>query len=808
MIAAAWRDVRYAARALGRAPGFAVLAVVIVAVGVGANTAIFSVVNAALLRPLPYPRDVELVLVSGSDRTTGQPTFSATPANFLDWRARNRSFTGMAGFRQSALTWSGTDHPERIAGALVSVNFFDVLEVRPAIGRGLAAADGERGAPRVAVISDAMWRNRFGGRPDILGQIARLNDEPHTIVGVMAPGVEYPDKTEIWTSPHWPVPDDPLSPGADPSANRSHGYFSVLARLAPGVSFDAARADMNRVALALEALYPDDNRNAGVALTRMRTELVGGVRATMLLLFAAVGLLLLIATANISGLLMARATLRQQEIAIRAALGATRGRIVAQLLAESILLAALGGGAGVLLAMWLVTPLVALSPSDLAVAGAVTIDWPVLLFGLGCSALVGVLFGLAPALQLSRVDVIDDLKHSARGGVGVGQRRLRAALVTGEIALSLVLLVTAGVTVRSFIRVQEMAPGFEPNDVLTVTLSAPPNRYADEARRAEYWDRILASLRGIPGVEAAGAISRLPLLPGNSTRGLFIRSLPADAQPTAQYRTASADYFKVMAIPILSGRAIEDADRENRPAVAVVSSAAARRFWPGRDAVGETFQINVPGPDYAVVGIAGDVRSASLEVGPEPTIYVPFRQDAFPFMTFVMKTPASAGAMSSAVRTAIWLVDRDVPVGPIRTMDDTLSNSLSRRRFSVTLLSLFGITAVMLAAVGLYGVLAFIVSQRRREIGVRIALGATARDVIGDVLGQGLRLAGLGLILGLALAMVTTRLMAAFLFGTSPTDAVTFAAAAALLAIIAAAASLVPALRASRVDPLVALRDD
>jgi putative ABC transport system permease protein len=417
---------------------------------------------------------------------------------------------------------------------------------------------------------------------------------------------------------------------------------------------------------------------------------------------------------------------------------------------------------------------------------------------------------------MSRLNVNEDLKQTARGSISARQRRLRAILVAGEIALSLVLLVAAGLTVRSFIQVQRVSSGFDPDRVLTVTVAPPSTRYSTQAQRADFWERTVQAVRQIPGVQHAAAISRLPLLPGNSTRGLSIKDLPTNAQPSAHYRTASPEYFAVMSIPLLRGRVFEEADREGRPMVAIVSSSTAQRYWPGRDPVGQHFQINVPGPEYTIVGVVGDVRSASLEITPQPTIYVPYRQDAFPFMTLVMRTAGSADAspiqrsasLQASVRQAIWQVDKDQPIGAVLTMDEQLSHSMQRRRFSVTLLSIFGVVAALLAAVGLYGVLAFIVSQRRREIGVRIALGATGRDVITDVLGHGLRLAGLGMAVGLALALATTRLMSALLFGTSPTDIATFAGAATLLALIAVAASLVPALRASRVDPLVALRED
>ncbi len=803
------QDLRYARRTFVRAPGFTCLAIAMIAIGVGANAAIFSVVNATVLRPLPFPRDGDLVLVSLSNRQTRQNFNNANSANFLDWRVRNRSFTGLAAFRESGVTMSSGDHPERLNGAMVNANFFDVLQVKPALGRGFVPADEVHGADRVAVISDALWRERFGARVDILGRSVRFDDERYDIVGVAPPHMDYPGKAQVWIPPHWSVPDDPLlPPSQDPSADRSHGYFFVLGRVKPGVTFDAAVADMDAVAAGLERDYPQANQNLGIAITKLRDDLVGSdVRSTTLLLFSAVGVLLLIAAANVSSLLMARATARHQEMAVRMAIGATRGRILTQLMTESVVLALAGGTAGVLLALWMVAALLRFSPADLTVAGDVTIDTTVLLFGLATSTVTGLLFGLAPARQLSALNVNEDLKQSARGASSARQRRVRAVLVAGEIALSLVLLIAAGLTVRSFVQLQRVPPGFEPDRVLTASISPMPARYMP-AERGEFWERTRDALRNTPGIERVGATSRLPLLPGNSRRGLAIGSLPANAQPVADYRTASPDYFGVMGIPLLRGRAFEDGDRENRPLVAVVSQSAAQAFWPGRDPIGERFQINVPGPDITVVGVVGDVHSASLELASQPTVYVPYRQDAFPFMTFTLKTQAGGAALANAIRAAVWSVDKDQPIGPVLTMDERRSNSMVRRRYGVTLLTAFGSTAVLLAAVGLYGVLAFIVSNRRREIGVRIALGATAIDVVGEVLGHGLRLTGLGMAIGLALALAVTRLMSTLLFGIGPTDAATFAGAAALLALVAVAASLIPALRASRVDPLTALRDE
>jgi len=806
MIDTLLHDLRYAARTLRRSPGFLLLTILTIAVGVGANAAIFSIVNAVLLRPLPFPRPNDLVLVTDTNRQTKQSNGDATPANFLDWRIRHHSFTGLAAFRQARFTFTGADRPESIPGAIVNVSFFDVLDIKPALGRGFSAADEEPGAPRVALISDGFWRQRFGGRVDGIGHTVRLNDEPYAVIGVMPAGIDYPDKSRVWVAPHWRVPDDPLAPTVDPAPQRTHGYMSVLARLQEGRSIESAQSDMDAVAAAMERDFPNDNRNSGVLLTPLRSDLVSDVRQTVLLLFASVGLLLLIATANVSGLLLARATARHQEMAVRIALGASGSRILTQLLTESLVLAVLGGAAGVLLAMWLVGPLVALSPADLGVAGAVTVDTSVLLFGLAVSTVAGLLFGLAPAHQLARLDVHADLKHGARGGSGSGQRRIRAVLVAGEIALSLVLLVGAGLTIRSFIKLQHEPAGFNPDHVLTLTVSLPTARYPTPGQKAEFWQRALDALRQVPGVQLAAATSRLPLLPGNSTRGLMIRDLPPNAQASAHYRTASPDYFRAMGIQVLRGRAFEEADREGRPLVAVVSASAVRRFWPNRDPIGERFSIDEP--EIAIVGVVGDVHAAALDKPPQPTVYVPYRQDPWPSMVFALRTTAAPSTLTNAVREAIWQVDKDQPVGAVLTMDEQLSNSLTRRRFSVTLLSAFGAVAVSLAAIGLYGVLAFIVAQRRREIGVRMALGAQPRDVIADVMGQGLRLAALGIVVGIGLALAGTRLLSSMLFGTSPTDALTFAGVATLLVSIAAAASLFPALRASRVDPLVALRDE
>jgi putative ABC transport system permease protein len=800
------QDLRYALRTFVRNPGFTALAILTIAIGVGANTAIFSIVNDVLIRPLPFDHPDALVLMSHANRQTRQNTGNASPANFLDWRKRNHSFTGLAAYRDAGFTLASADRPERVRGALVNANFFDVLGVSPAQGRAFRSEDEGPGAPRVVILSDAFWKQRFGGRSDAVGQTVRLNDEPHAIVGVMPPGIDFPDDAQVWTPPHWLVPDDSLAASSDPSPQRGHGYILVLGRIKPGVTHEQAQVDMDTVAAGLERDYPDANLNTGVALTSLRNELVGDVRPTLIMLLAAVGVLLLIATANVSGLLIARATARHQEMALRVAIGATRRRILAQLLTESVLLAVLGGACGVLLAMWMVTPLSAMSPADLGVTGEVRIDVQVLLFALGVSTLAGLVFGLAPARQLMDVSIHDDLKQGARGGSSPRQRRIRAALVAAEIALSLVLLVAAGLTIKSFILLQRVPAGFDTDHVLTLSVGLPTAHYATSTQKADFWQHAVESLRAVPGVTLVGATSRLPLSGGNSTRGLTIDDKVLTPGAEADYRTASPDYFPAIGIPVLRGRGFREDDRENRPLVAVISASMAKRYWPDVDPIGHHFVIDTA--PITVVGVVGDVHHASLEATPRPTIYVPYRQDAWPSMTFALRTTAAPATLAASVRQAIWQVDKDQPVGAVRTMDEQLSRSLSRRRFSVTLLTAFGAIAVLLAAIGLYGVLAFIVAQRRREIGVRMALGAQPRDVVADVLGQGLRLALLGVGVGIGLALAATRLINSLLFGTSPTDVATFAGVATLLIVVAIAASLVPALRASRVDPLAALRDE
>jgi putative ABC transport system permease protein len=577
-----------------------------------------------------------------------------------------------------------------------------------------------------------------------------------------------------------------------------------------GITLARAQADLDRVAATLEADYTDDNANIGVGLTSVRDYLAGDLRPTLWLLLAAVGALLLIAAANVAGLLVARAASRQHEVALRVALGATPLRLVAQFLTESTLLAIVGGTVGVLLASALTDSLAALSPADLRPGGAVHVNGQVLLFSLAISLATGLAFGLAPSRQLLRLSLHDDLKQSGRVGGNGAPRRLRTILVATEIALSLVLLVTAGLTITSLIKLQRESPGFDPNGVLTVEVALANAKYPTPETKRAFWNQTVSALQRIPGLRAVAASNRLPMVHGNSRRGLTIPGLAPDliADAGANYRVVTPEYFRTMGIPLVGGRSFTEADRDGGAPVAIVSASMAARYWPNGDALGRSFAISATNVQMTIVGIVGDVHHSSLEDQLWPSFYVPLQQNPWAAMTLAIRTDTPPTAIAGVVRDAIWSVDKDQAIGPMLTMDERLSGTMARRRFSVTLFTCFGVAAAALAAVGLYGVLAFIVAQRGREIGVRLALGATRWSVLSEVIGQGVRLAAIGIAAGLALALGATRLLRALLYGTTPSDAPTLVIVSVLLVGLAALASVVPAVRASRVDPLIALRED
>jgi len=802
------QDLRYGARTFLKQPGFTLIAVITLALGVGANAAIFSVANMALLRPLPYQNPDELVMVWETAPKLGFPHNDVAPANFIDWRDQNRVFTQIAAFGGASLSLTGQGEPERIEGERVSASLFPLLGVAPALGRVFTEQEDRSGAQSVIVLSHSLWQRRFGGDTGLIGQSLTLNNHPYTVVGVMPAHFRFPGREqEFWV---------PMAFEPDEAAGRGDHYLSVVARLKPGVTRRQAQAEMDAIAARLLQQYPRTNTDQGVALVQLHEEFAGAIRKPLLILMGVVGFVLLIACANLTNLLLARATQRASELTIRAALGASRMRLIRQLLTESVLLALSGGAVGALLAIWGVDLLETLVPENLAQARGVVMDWRVFGFSGAVSLLTGVLFGLAPALQISKLNLTEALKEGGRSGAGSGSRgRLRGALVIGEIALSLVLLTGAGLMIKSFYRLTGVDTGFQPDKSLTMRMHLSGEKYGDSVKRRTFYDHMLQQVQSIPGVQSAGVITQLPL----TTQGLsFTFSLegqpptPASNLPLAVFRVISQDYFRAMGVPLLRGRSFTPQDSADAQAVVVINRTMAERFWPGQEALGKRFKIGAsdnPNPLMMVVGVVGDVRQSSLDQTLKPEIYVSHLQDRRFFAIprdLVVRTTGDPLAMAAAVRAEIWELDKELPLYQVRTMEQILSASVVGQRFNMLLLTVFAALALLLAAVGIYGLMSYATAQRAREIGVRLALGARASDVLRLVMKQGLILTVSGVAIGLAGAFALTRLMTGLLFGVSATDPSTFTLIAALLTLVALAACWIPARRAARVDPMVALR--
>ena len=801
------QDLRYAIRMMINNRAFSVVAVLVLALGIGANSVIFSVVNAVLLRSSPYPDSGRIIMVFESDvqRRTRE---AIAAGNFLDWRDQNHVFENLATYREETFNLTGTDRPERAWGVITTSALFPVLGVNPILGRVFGPDEESLGTSRVAVISQSLWERRFASDPKVLGQKLAANSEPLTIIGVMPRGFKFPEQSDLWIPPRQTVPEHTLRPAVNMSTNRDSHYLSAIGRLKPGVTLQQARTDMDAVALRMEEQNPNQDTGRGVNLITLREADVGDVQSALLVLFGAVGFVLLIACANVANLLLARAATRQKEIAIRTALGANRFRLVRQLLTESVLLSLMGGGLGLLLALWGIGPLVSLSPGT--GANAIKIDGLVLGFTLAVSLVTGVAFGLFPALQSSNLDLNESLKEGGRSGSsGARRNRVRGMLVVAEIALSLVLLIGAGLMIKSFIRLEQVNPGFATRDVLTMRLSLPAAQYPDSRRRTAFYQQVIQRVQAIPGAQSAGAISRLPLTPGNSSRGLIIEGRQNDGSgdgPGADYRVISPDYFKVMGIAVSKGRGFTESDKAEAPPVGIINETLARRFWPDEDPVGKRLKIDDGDPWTEIVGVVADVKHLGLDSQARNELYVPYFKDPWPFMTVVVHSGAGAAGLPNAMRNEVWAVDRDLPVPDIKPMDQLLAASVARRRFNMLLLALFGAVALVLAAVGIYGVMSYSVTQRTREIGIRMALGATRSDVLKLVVGQGMTLALIGVGIGLAAAFALTRVLTSLLFAVGATDAATFVIISTLLAGVALAACLVPARRAMKVDPMTALR--
>ncbi|MEK6300044.1 MAG: ABC transporter permease [Acidobacteriota bacterium] len=803
------QDLRYAIRMMAANRSFTAVAVLALALGIGATSVIFSVVNAVLLRSLPFPEPDRIVMVFESDLQQHSKEAIAA-ANFVDWRGQNQVFENIATYREEGFSLTGTDRPERAAGVVTTAGLFPVLGVQPIVGRVFQADEENRGTGRVAVISRSLWERRFAANANIIGQTLTANGEPLTIIGVMPAGFRFPGESDLWIPPRHSVPEHVLRPTVDMSSNRDSHYLSAIARLKPGVTLQQARADMDMVSRNLEEKNPNNNIGRGVNLTTLREQSVGDIRPALLVLFGAVGFVLLIACANVANLLLARAATRQKEIAIRTALGATRWRLVRQLLTESVVLALAGGALGLLVALWGIDRLVSVMPADLRGAQNIKIDGLVLGFTLTVALATGVVFGLFPALQATRNDLNETLKEGGRGGTaGARRNRARSLLVVSEIALSMVLLIGAGLMIKSFVRLERVNPGFETRNVHTVRLSLPAAQYPDSQRRAAFFQQVVQRLQSIPGVESAAAISRLPLTPGNSGRGVIIAGRPTDGSgdgPNADYRVISRDYFRTIGVPLLKGRAFTEADNADAPPVAIINERMARLYWTDEDPLGQRLRIESDDPWMEIIGVVGDVKHLGPDAESRPEFYVPYLNDPWPFMTALVRSAGSPKSLADAMRNEVWAVDKDLPVPDIKTMEQLLSASVARRRFNMLLLGIFAGVALVLAAVGIYGVISYSVTQRTHEIGIRMALGAKPSDVVKLVVGQGIVLALTGVGIGLAGAFALTRVLASLLFEVGTTDLATFATISLLLTGVALGACFIPARRAAKVDPMIALR--
>jgi putative ABC transport system permease protein len=809
-----WQDLKYGARSLLKSRGFTLLAVVVLALGVGANTAIFSVVNAVLLRPLPYAEPERLVALWGDAEGAERRAVVSYP-DLEDWRAQAQSFEYVSAAAQSSALLRGEGEPEPLYGADVSADLFPLLHLRPALGRAFTREEDRAGAEPVILIGHNLWRRRFNSDPSIVGRQIRIGagGVPTTVVGVLPEGFSFPPQTGRTDYLR------PVAPALGERTQRRGSYsLPVVARLKEGVTARQATEEMRAIGARLEEQYPDEGFRLGAALVPLEEEVAGrGVRRSLYVLLGAVGLVLLIGCANVANLLLARAAARHREMAIRTALGASRRRVVRQLLTESLLLSSAGGALGLLIAAWGVDLIVAAGPNLPRLRG-VALDAPVLAFTAAVSLLTGLAFGLAPALSAARVDLQEALKEGGRSSTAGGARaRLRSALVVAEVALSLVLLVGAGLLIRSFANLVATNPGFDPQGVLTTRVSLARQKYPDAERQQAVFAEMIERLRSVPGVESAAAIYPLPL--GGTTTGntFLIEGRPAPRpsdKPSAHYRAVSPDYFRVMRTKVARGRAFTERDGGGAPPVMIVNETFARKFFAGEDPLGKRVQIERAGPGGAeaqpareIVGVVGDVRHEGLDEEAGPEFYVPYAQAPESAMNLVVREAVGgASGIGAAMRAAIRQVDAEQYVPAVEPMTELVADSVARRRFNALLTGLFAAVALVLAAVGIFGVTSYTVAQRTHEIGVRMALGARPASVLRMILGQGLRLILCGVALGLAASFALTRVLAGLLYGVRPTDAVTFVGIPVLLTAVAMLACYLPARRATKVDPMVALR--
>ncbi len=800
-------DIRFGLRLLLKNPGFTAVAVLTLALGIGANTYIFSIVDALLLRPLEFSNPDRIVALWERLPAASIDRNEVSPANFLDWKAQNHVFDHIAVQSWWDANLGGVDRPEHLHGFLVTPDFFAALEAQPMLGRTFLEEEGAPGKDHVAILSYPLWRDHFASDPSIAGKTVLLNGTDFTVVGVMSQDFNYPSGAQVWGA---------LSFTPQAAANRGSHYLHAVAHLRAGVTRERAQAEMSALAAQLAQQYPQMNTGRDVHVMPLMESESGETRAPLVIMLAAVGLVLLIACANISNLLLARASSRQRETAIRSALGATRRRLIRQWLVESMLLGLLGGGLGVLFAYFCLTAQVIRIPAEFAriIPGwnKIAINTPVLLFTIAVSLGAGLLFGFLPALAASRLNVNDTLKEAApSAGAGRRRRLLRDALIVSEVALSVALLATAGLMMKTFVRLERVSPGFEPDHLLTMFVALPDAKYASDPQAVNFYEQVLDRVQNLPGVQNASVVNLLPLSGMNETWSIRIEGRPEPKpgqDPDANYRTVSNSYFRTMQIPVLRGREFSSEDSAKSQPVVMVNEAFAARYWPGEDALGKRMRLSGP-PEKemwrTVVAVVGNIKN-QLDLPARPEMYFPLRQQVEFTSAVVVRTASDPRSMEEILRDQVATLDRDLPVFNVSTMENLRSVSVIPQKIGGTLMTAFAGFALVLAAIGLFGVIAYTVSERTREIGIRIALGAKPREIFRLVVGQGMMLALIGLLVGLPLALGMGRAVSGLLYGVAPNDFGTFAGVAAILGVVALAACYIPARRAMRVDPIIALR--
>ena len=805
------QDLAYGLRMLYKRPGFTFLVILILMLGIGANTAIFSVMNGVLFRPLPYANPDRLVMIWQENKQQDKHEEPTSPANFLDWQQRNTVFEHMSAFREWSFNVLNNGSPLRVDGAVVSRDFFDTLGSRPALGNTFQPDDGQNGGGRSLVVSYNFWQKQYGGSANIIGAKLILNEELYMVIGVMPADFDFPQDAALWVPSRQVVPESPVSEVADVRTVRDNQYLQVIARLKAGASLENARANFATISGNLAEQYPESNGGWEARIIPLRDQIVGAIESSLWVLFAAVGFVLLITCANVANLLLARASDRHREFSIRLALGASRARLIRQLLTESVLLAFIGGLLALLLAQWGVQLLIAINPYYIPRIEQVGLDVNVWAFVSIISLLTGVVLGLAPAVSSLKADLSETLKESSRGSTSTFSR-FRSVLVVCEISLALILLIGAGLMVKSLTRVMTVDPGFSPDNVLTMQVSLPKTKYKTAEDQAAFFKQVLDKARTAPGIESVGAISRLPLSGGSSSRSFTIPGrtpISPGQENTAIFFAVSPDYFQTMRIALLSGRAFTDSDLQTSPPIAIINETLAHSMWPDQNPIGQHLSFEFEKPTTReVVGVVKGVRYFGLDADLKPEIYVPYLQNPWAFMTVVARTPSHPAGVAKVIQNQIAGVDKDQPVSQVKTMDEVLALSIAPRRFNMLLLSIFAVLSLVLACVGIYGVMSYLVILRTREIGVRLALGAQPRDIIELILRRGLTHIVLGIGIGLVGALILTRFLVSLLFSTAATDVTTFLIIPLILGAVALLACFIPAYRASRIDPLVAMRNE